>query len=278
MNDSVRIMDFRQPLNLATARACLLFLMWVLVWQSRMLAIDTPEGMPASASTLKVMSYNIHHGEGTDQHLDLERIARIIRESGADIVALQELDQLTRRTGGVSQTEVLASELGMHHQFARAIHFQGGAYGLAVLSRWPILRHQIHALPYRLGQEPRIALETWIEPGEGHPKLHVVNVHLCHLSDETRQEQVQRVLQLVDHAGATPTLLAGDFNANPGSLPMAKLWEKGWQDDLAPHAGIDYVLRAPDSKLKRLAAIILKEPIASDHLPVMVTYDWPEID
>ena len=78
---------------------------------------------------LKVMSYNIHHGEGIDRRLDLERIAAVIADSGADIVALQELDQSTRRTGGVAQTEVLAHHLGMHHQFAKALHFQGGAYG-----------------------------------------------------------------------------------------------------------------------------------------------------
>jgi len=89
---------------------------------------------------------------------------------------------------------------------------------------------------------------------------------------------VQQVLQLIDHRGAAPTLLAGDFNARPESPPMEWLWEHGWQDDLKPHRGIDYVLRAPGCKLKRRSAEILNAPTASDHLPIMVTYDWPEVD
>ena len=276
MKSNFQERDF--PKNSSDPLAWFRLFIWLgaLVGSFGVLAEDAPKA--SSGKILKVMSYNIHHGEGTDRRLDLERIAAVIADSGADIVALQELDQSTRRTGGVAQTEVLAHHLGMHHQFAKALHFQGGAYGLAVLSRWPILRHRVHALPYRLGQEPRIALETWIAPGEGRPELHLVDVHLCHMSSETRQEQVQQVLQLIDHRGAAPTLLAGDFNARPESPPMEWLWEYGWQDDLKPHRGIDYVLRAPGSKLKRRSAKILNAPTASDHLPVMVTYDWPEVD
>ncbi len=78
--------------------------------------------------------------------------------------------------------------------------------------------------------------------------------------------------------GRCVPILAGDFNARPASPAMEWLWEQGWQDDLKPHRGIDYVLRAPGSKLKRRSAKILNAPTASDHLPVMVTYDWPEVD
>ena len=74
------------------------------------------DGAPKASSekALKVMSYKIHHGEGTDRRLDLERIAAVIADSGTDIVALQELDQSTLRTGGVAQTEVLAHPAASH--------------------------------------------------------------------------------------------------------------------------------------------------------------------
>ena len=113
----------------------LLICLGALVGSFGVLADGAPKA--SSGKILKVMSYNIHHGEGIDRRLDLERIAAVIADSGADIVALQELDQSTRRTGGVAQTEVLAHHLGMHHQFAKALHFQGGAYGLAVLVGGP---------------------------------------------------------------------------------------------------------------------------------------------
>lgn len=90
---------------------------------------------PAPALTLRVLSYNIHHGRGTDNQVDLARIAKVISDSQADLVALQEVDHGTRRTGGVDQTSELGRLTGMHSQFCKQIDYDDGEYGQALLSR-----------------------------------------------------------------------------------------------------------------------------------------------
>src|SRR5262245_26822074 len=84
---------------------------------------------PASAAdpqTLRVLSYNIHHGEGTDGKLDLARIAGVITAAKPDLVALQEVDRRATRTKGVDQTAELAKLTGLQAEFGKAIDLQGG--------------------------------------------------------------------------------------------------------------------------------------------------------
>src|SRR5215213_773903 len=87
---------------------------------------------PAKPKPLRVLSYNIHHGEGTDGKVDLERIAKVITVAAPDLVAVQEVDRKTRRTNGVDQAAELGRLTRMHVEFGKAIDYQGGAYGLAV--------------------------------------------------------------------------------------------------------------------------------------------------
>src|SRR6188768_3816553 len=87
---------------------------------------------------LAVMTYNIHHAEGMDKRLDVERIARVIRDAKPDLVALQELDAGANRTNRVEQAKELARLLKMHYVFGPAMEFDGGKYGDAVLSRYKI--------------------------------------------------------------------------------------------------------------------------------------------
>lgn len=228
------------------------------------------------APVLRLLTYNIHHAEGLDGKVDYDRIARVIRETKADLVALQEVDIHTQRTDRVDQARTIASKLGMHQVFGRAIHFQGGQYGLAVLSRWPILTHKVHALPYRINQEPRIALETHIRPDKGIPELCFIDTHLCHLSETTRSEQVQRLLQIVPKNGPAEVILAGDFNARPDSSPMERLWGEGWRDLLGEHHGIDYLLAPGASHWEVRSARIVDAPVASDHMPVFVELEWKQ--
>ena len=84
---------------------------------------------------MKVMTYNIHHGEGTDGVIDLPRIAGVIRAVNPQIVLLQDVDRGTRRAGEVDQAEELAKLLGWHHVFGEAMPLEGGSYGEAVPQR-----------------------------------------------------------------------------------------------------------------------------------------------
>ena len=124
------------------------------------------------------------------------------------------------------------------------------------------------ALPYRIGQEPRIVLEAKIELGDDWPLIQLFNAHLCHLSAETRLEQVQRMIQIIPKYTENLTLLAGDFNARPQTAPMDLLWKQGWNDCLETHDGIDYLLSSPGAKVHLKSSRIIQAPSASDHNPV----------
>ena len=101
----------------------------VLVWAS---------GSANAPTTVRVLTYNIHHGEGRDGELDLPRLGRVITSVQPDLVALQEVDVGTSRVGGVDQLAELARLTGMHAQFGKAMDYMGGGYGVAVLSRWSL--------------------------------------------------------------------------------------------------------------------------------------------
>src|SRR4030095_7388475 len=88
--------------------------------------------------TVRVMSYNIHVGVGMDQKLDLERIAEVINKARPDLVALQEVDRGVRRTQGLDEIAELSRLTKMDYAFAHNIDYQGGEYGVAILSRFPI--------------------------------------------------------------------------------------------------------------------------------------------
>ena len=139
---------------------------------------------------LRVLTYNIHHGEGTDGRIDLERIARVIRAADADLVALQEVDRHTRRSGGVDQAAVIAEALGYEHAFVTAIEFDGGQYGEAVLSRVPASAPRGIPLRRRVPEEEdRAAIELVTQPwGEELDSVRFIGTHLSHESDRTRTE------------------------------------------------------------------------------------------
>ena len=145
---------------------------------------------PQSPKTLRVLTYNIHHGEGTDKVFDYRRLAKVIEDLSPDIVALQEVDNRTERASGVDQAVLLGKLCRMRHVFGQAMPYQGGRYGEAILSRFPIEKAAIHPLPYQVGQEPRAALEVLIEPA-GLPPIAFVGTHLCHQNNETRIQQTR---------------------------------------------------------------------------------------
>ncbi len=233
----------------------------------------------SSGERLRVMTFNLHHGEGEDGKLDLERIARVIRESRADLVALQEVDVRTQRTGRVDQAAEYIRLTGLHGQFGKAIDFQGGAYGGMLLSRWPISDFQVHALPNPVKREQRIALSARIAP-PGMTPLRFVGTHLdASRDDGDRWVQAAR-LQEWFGSDPGPVILAGDFNDQPESRVMQRLLAD-WEDASAaapaptiparnPTARIDFVLLRPRSGWRVNRSEVLVEAMASDHRPVLV--------
>jgi endonuclease/exonuclease/phosphatase family metal-dependent hydrolase len=233
--------------------------------------------------TLRVVCYNIHHGEGTDRKLDLERVAGVLKAQRPDLVALQEVDRKARRTGQVDQAAKLGELTGLHAAFGRAMDHDGGGYGNAVLSRWPILSSESHGLPFAPGHEPRAVLEARVRVGADGPELAFLSTHLDHRSDEIRQRQADRIAELFANA-TVPTVLAGDLNARPGSPPYQVL-ARQWADATAgralltspaavPRAQIDYVLYRPAERFRVIDAKVVEEKVASDHRPVLVALEF----
>ena len=104
----------------------------------------------SSVDTLRVLSYNIHHAEGMDGAVDLERIADLINRLEPDVVALQEVDQLVERTERVDQAMVLGELTSLTPVFGAFMDYQGGQYGMALLSRWKVVGETCVSIPGRI--------------------------------------------------------------------------------------------------------------------------------
>lgn len=243
-----------------------------------------PEAATAEApQRITVVCYNIHHGEGVDGRLDLERIAAVIRETGADLVSLQEVDQNVSRSENVDQPQAFAKLLEMHVAFGGNIDLQGGSYGNAVLSRFPIVAHKNHWLPNTGGGEQRGTLEVDVELPQG-GQLKFLATHLDHRSDPAQRLDSA---EFSNHAFAVktkyPVCLAGDLNAVPDSSVL-NVFRKRWTlpDSQngptipvgTPDRKIDYILVgsiAPSSgiQLREVESRVLDEAVASDHRAIL---------
>ncbi len=237
-------------------------------------------------AVLRVLSYNLHHGEGVDGRLDLERIAHVIRSARPDLVALQEVDRGAQRTGKVDQAAEYMRLTGLNGWFGGAMPFQGGEYGQALLSRWPLRDPRVVPLPGTAEREPRIAVSARVDvPVIG--RICFAGVHLdATRSDEDRWAQVGSLLW--EFGGdVVPTLLAGDFNDTPESRVMERMLANhaAWVDTAAegaaptvpaesPRSRIDFILARPRGRWRTEESTVLPEAVASDHRPLLAVLRW----
>jgi endonuclease/exonuclease/phosphatase family metal-dependent hydrolase len=243
--------------------------------------------MTSAFGTLRVMCWNIRHGLGNDGCVDLGRIARVIRQSGAQIAALQEVDRGWARSGGGDQASELADALGMHHVFGANLVLPDvgyeipAEYGTAIISEWPIASSSNSALPARHSSERRGLLTASItHPGMG--ELVVACTHLHWGSTATpaesiaeRAEQVAAIIGTLQPAPA-PTLLMGDFNAVPASPELAALRDpaSGFRDAWAlVHGGEPGYTIPVDHPARRIDYIWLDERVTCTSIKVLDTAD-----
>ncbi len=238
--------------------------------------------MENDPDVVRILSYNVKHGLGMDDRVDLERIASVIRLLEPDIVTLQEIDSVVARTGFEDQAAVLGELTGMRAVFGGFMDYQGGRYGMALLSRYPIVEWENHRLPD--GAEPRSVLVARIEllrPGYGQaPRLVVVGVHL-YATPEERYAQASRLIEVLSDE-RSPVVLAGDFNSTPDSDVIRLLEaEGGWErprksgDRLTfpsdvPDREIDFIMFRPADRFVVREHRVVAETEASDHRPVLL--------
>ncbi|MFO1042763.1 MAG: endonuclease/exonuclease/phosphatase family protein [Planctomycetaceae bacterium] len=240
---------------------------------------------------LRLLTYNIHHGEGVDGKLDLERIASVIRSVEPDVVALQEVDRKVKRTKFVDQPEELSRPTKMHVVFGDNIPLQGGHYGNAVLSRFPIRVSRNHRLPRLDEGEQRGVLEVeldWPASSPDRSNVRVLATHLDHRPDERERVASVRVMnELIQANPLQPALLMGDLNAVPDSTPLKELqshWTRANDQPVPtipvekPKHQIDYILLRPTSRWKVLETRALDEAVASDHRAFLTVVEFVGVD
>ena len=227
---------------------------------------------------MTVLCYNIHHGEGEDLRVDLERIANVIKSVSPDLVALQEVDSVTVRTGGVDQASELARLTGLKAFFGRTIDFQGGKYGNAILSKLPVQGVRNYPLP---GREPRAVL-TVEAVAEGTPFL-FMGTHFDNAIAANRLISADSINRIVNAQPTKPAILAGDLNENPYGATLAKLrevWREAEMGDSlytfpvnVPTRQIDYLLYKSQVRWKLVDVRVLDEKVASDHRPILAVLE-----
>jgi len=239
---------------------------------------------------LSVMTYNIHHGVGEDDVLDLQRIADEIRSSGVEVAGLQEVDRhWSARSDFVDQARWLADELGMHVVYGANLDRDPASageprrqYGTAILSEFPVLSSRNTPLPRPQGGEQRGLLEAVINVRG--VRVRVANTHLQHNSDVERTAQGEAIMDLLE-GSEEPVVLLGDLNARPGDpelAPLAERYDDAWLEGgegegftlsaADPYARIDYIFVSPQIAVE---SAVVRETLASDHLPVVAELALP---
>jgi endonuclease/exonuclease/phosphatase family metal-dependent hydrolase len=232
---------------------------------------------------LRVLSYNIHHGEGVDGRLDLERIAGVIASAEPDVVALQEVDQGTQRTRRMRQADELARRLNMHVAFGPNLNLEGGEYGNAILSRWPLTAHRnVPLASFDEGEQRGVLIAdlAWPAP-DG--VLRLLATHWDHRRDDReRYASAGRLLELALERSRVPSLLVGDLNTTRDSDVFGRLSEQ-WAvagDEPAPTVPvanpirqIDFVLYRPRDAWRVVQIEVLDEVTASDHRPILAVLE-----
>ena len=244
-------------------------------------ASDRP-GDVAREVSLRVATFNIHHGAGPDDVLDLEHVAKVIETTGADVVGLQEVDRhWGERSEFLDEATWLADRLDMRVVYGANLDLDPAEpgqerrqYGTAILSRYPITSWSNTYLPKFGDHEQRGLLVANLRV-RGVP-VRFANTHLQHNDNLEREAQAAKIVELLGD-NPTRTILTGDLNAVPGTPEITTLtsvlndsWVLAGKGDgytypaENPDRRIDYVLTSRDIDVHHAEVV---NADASDHRP-----------
>ena len=222
--------------------------------------------------TLRLMTYNIQHGAGKDDVIDLERQANVIGNASPDVIGLQEVDSCVKRSNKVHQASVMAKSLGMYCTFGPAIPLTGGKYGVAILSKEKPMSHRNIPLP---GKEKRTLLVCEFE------EYVFATTHLA-LEEENRLTSLEIILEEAAR-WEKPFFICGDWNDEPSSTLIVNMKKSFVFLNNITNSSTNYTFPAgtPKKIIDYIASYgrviksirkrqVLNEPDASDHRPVLV--------
>ena len=225
------------------------------------------------------MTYNIHVGVGMDKKLDLQRIADVINAARPDLVGLQEVDRGVKRTEGKDEIAELAAMTQMKYAFAPNLDYQGGKYGVAILSRFPIKNTEHRMFDNKREAERRGMLRIEVEIDR--KTVNFVTTHLDYQFEDGRLFETEQMLKFLQNVKG-PLIVVADLNDVPtGSAYklMRTKFHDAWITSGAKTDGFSY---PADKPVKRIDHIFFGtadrirarkswviETLASDHIPVM---------
>jgi endonuclease/exonuclease/phosphatase family metal-dependent hydrolase len=246
---------------------------------SGVLTAKPPRTPLAKPVVLRVMTYNIHVGVGMDQKLDLERIADVINHQRVDLVGLQEVDRGVRRTQGMDEIVELSKLTNMNYAFAHNLDYQGGQYGVAILSRFPIGTIDHRKFENRRESERRGMLRIELELAGR--IINFVTTHLDYQYPDGRLFETEQLLRALEGRKGV-IIVVGDFNDVPEGDAYKLITSKfqdAWIASKAKQAGlsypadkpakrIDYIFYRTSDGVRTKKAWTVRSP-ASDHIPVV---------
>lgn len=225
------------------------------------------------------MTYNIHVGVGMDKKLDLQRIADVINHERPDLVGLQEVDRGVKRTEGKDEIAELARLTRMDYAFAHNLDFQGGQYGVAILSRFLI--QKIDHEKYENKREAERRGMIRVEVDIGGTTVNFVTTHLDYQYQDGRLFETEQLLKFLDDV-KNPLVLVGDLNDEPVGTAyklMLSKFEDSWLAGRVKGDGLSYPADKPSKRIDyifirkgdgvRAKKVWVANTLASDHVPVI---------
>jgi endonuclease/exonuclease/phosphatase family metal-dependent hydrolase len=245
-------------------------------------AVKQYNTQPTQKDAITIMTYNIHHANPPSKAgvIDVEAVAAAINKQRPDIVALQEVDVNTKRAG-MNEAVILAEKTKMNFYFAKAIDYDGGEYGVAILSKYSLLSGTTYKLPTADGTngEHRVLATAVIEVNG--KKLTIACTHLdAQRSDTNRVLQINAIVDILQKE-TNPVILSGDLNATPGGAVINTLDQHFTRTCITgcgftipqntPTKTIDFISYSPAISFGVTSHTVIDEQYASDHLPVIAT-------
>ncbi|MEN8192315.1 MAG: endonuclease/exonuclease/phosphatase family protein [Bacteroidota bacterium] len=242
--------------------------MFLFAFYSKAKTVDTDK------TILRVLTFNILHGATMKGDFNLDLIADVILRTEADLVALQEVDFKTNRAKKYDLVLELAKLTGMVPLFGRAMFYDDGEYGEAILSKKTIINSRNVKLPHLNGYEPRTALEITIA-ASNEDTISFIGTHLDHVENDTNRIIQAKKINSVFEKKQYPTILAGDLNDVPGSRTI-NIFEKVWTLTCSnnpsatypsenPNIKIDYVMVLDKERWNIIETKVIQDSLASDH-------------
>ncbi|WP_108821884.1 endonuclease/exonuclease/phosphatase family protein [Dysgonomonas sp. Marseille-P4361] len=245
-------------------------LVYALLFFSSSFLLAQKQHYKQEENTHRIITYNIRNAKGLDNKTDYKRIADIIESTDPDIVSLQELDSVTTRSNAVDVLKEIADITRMHYTYAPSISFQGGKYGIGLLSKKRPISSRHIPLPGK--EEARILSIVEFE------NYFIFNTHLS-LKEDDRLKSIEIISKQAELCNK-PIILTGDLNCEPNSEEIKILSQK-WKiinnqkvptfPADKPNITIDYIAgyMAKGEVYSVHQNHVLNEPVASDHRPIL---------